>query len=178
MSNVIIVMIFIRSEARIYLSNLHFSQIKNDICMFRLHTIYWHHLALSGLPHFTNVTSCHQFTSDWCCTISTLRQNIVIAKAWRTRELIAVAKNGQIGYSDQSVHGLNCPKTVDKLLPSCHQAVGCHQPATKLDCYNKCSQVPRKKDPDLENSPALVTSIKSGQHWFVCKLLTRQGDND
>ena len=57
-------------------------------------------------------------------------------------------------------------------------AVGCHQPATKLDCFYKCSQVPRKKDPDLENSPALVTSIKSGQHWFVCKLLTRQGDND
>ena len=72
----------------------------------------------------------------------------------------------------------NSPKTVSKLLPSCHQAVGCHQPASKLDCFYKCSQVPRKKDPDLENSPALVTSIKSGQHWFFCQLLTRQGDND
>ena len=68
-----------------YSSNLQFSQIKNDICMFRLHTIYWHHLALSGLPHFTNVISCHLFTSDWCCTISALRDNIVIARAWRIR---------------------------------------------------------------------------------------------
>ena len=82
----------------IYWSNLHFSRIKNDICMFRLHTIYWHHLALSGLPHFTNVTSCHQFTSDWCCTIwgkilSLQRHGvpencIAVAKKWLNRILL------------------------------------------------------------------------------------------
>ena len=60
---------FFYKNFSMYWSNLHFSRIKNDICMFKLHTIYWHHLALSGLPHFTNVTSCHQFTSDWGCTI-------------------------------------------------------------------------------------------------------------
>ena len=64
----------------------------------------------------------------------------------------------------------NSPKTVSKLLPSCHQ------PAKVIDLINvlRCPQ----KDPDLENSPARVTSIKSGQHWFVCQSLTRQGDND
>ena len=93
---------------------------------------------------------------------------------------IAVAKNGQIGYCcDQSVPDLNCPKTVSKLLPSCHQAVGCHQPAKVIDLINvlRCPKkilIWKTHQPVWTTLVCLLVIDKARRQWLEQELSWRR----